>query len=272
MVSHWFSLLLNTITYYGINDRDIYNFDETGFALGIASTSRIITSVDRRGKTRAIQQGDREWVTAIEAIGTGGFVLPPMVIFAGKLQQRIWYEYSTIPANWMIAISDKGWTTNDLSIRWLMKIFQPITQQRQVGVYRLLIMDGHESHANPRFDAYCRDHKIITLCMPPHSSHLLQPLDIGCFSALKKRYGDLIQEKMRLGVNYIDKAEFIPLLKQVRDQAYTAENIASGFTKTGIYPFNPRKVLDDLPPPPSPLQTPPNATDISAVQTPHNTS
>jgi hypothetical protein len=202
------------IAHYGIDNHDIYNFDETGFGLGLASTSRVITSSDRRGKPHLIQQGDREWVTAIETIGTGGFVLPLMVIFAGKVQQRIWYEYSTVPLDWRIAISDKGWTSNCLGIKWLMEVFQPITQRRQFGDYRLLVIDGHESHANARFDAYCRDHKIITICMPPHSSHLLQPLDVGCFSTLKKRYGDLIQQLMRLGANHIDKAEFIPLLKK----------------------------------------------------------
>lgn len=42
--------------------------------------------------------------------------------------------------------------------------------------------------------------------MPPaHASHILQPLDIGCFSVSKKAYGGLIGEEMRNGVNSIDK-------------------------------------------------------------------
>jgi hypothetical protein len=47
--------------------------------------------------------------------------------------------------------------------------------------------------------------------MPPHSSHILQPLDVSCFAVLKRSYGRLIKQKMSLGVNYIDKQEFIPL-------------------------------------------------------------
>jgi hypothetical protein len=39
------------------------------------------------------------------------------------------------------------------------------------------------------FQQYCKENKIITLCMPPPSSHLLQPLDVGCFALLKVGYG-----------------------------------------------------------------------------------
>lgn len=51
---------------------------------------------------------------------------------------------------------------------------------------------------NPEFDQYCLNHSIILLCMPPHSSHLLQPLDVGCFATLKRSYGRLVEQKMGL--------------------------------------------------------------------------
>lgn len=67
LIGAWFRLVSNTIQKYGIQEEDIYNFDETGFAMGIASTSRVVTTSDRRGKPPQLQPGDREWVTAIEA-------------------------------------------------------------------------------------------------------------------------------------------------------------------------------------------------------------
>jgi hypothetical protein len=45
--------------------------------------------------------------------------------------------------------------------------------------------------------------------MPAYTSYLLQPLDIGCFSILKKAYRGLIREEMRNGVNLIDKDDFL---------------------------------------------------------------
>ena len=69
-----------------------------------------------------------------------------------------------------------------------MKHFDAHTKTRVVGVYQLLILDGHESHINQDFKDYCLEQKILTLCMPPHSSHILQPLDVVCFSPLKRKY------------------------------------------------------------------------------------
>jgi hypothetical protein len=49
--------------------------------------------------------------------------------------------------------------------------------------------------------------------MPPHSSHLLQPLDVGCFSPLKRAYGSQIESLIRSHINHITKLEFLPAFK-----------------------------------------------------------
>jgi len=61
--------------------------------------------------------------------------------------------------------------------------------------------------------------------MPAYSSHLLQPLNIGCFLTLKQLYGRLVKQKMGLGVNYINKQEFLPLYQQARAEALHKKNI-----------------------------------------------
>ncbi|KAF1924141.1 CENP-B protein, partial [Didymella exigua CBS 183.55] len=76
---------------------------------------------------------------------------------------------------------------NTLGLEWL-KHFNAHTKTRQVGGRTLLIINGHKSHCLVAFQDLCREKKIITLCMPPHSSHLLQPLDVACFSPLKRLY------------------------------------------------------------------------------------
>jgi hypothetical protein len=153
-------------------------------------------------------------------------------------------------------------------------VFDPHTRDRTVGRYRLLVLDGHGSHVTPEFDQYCLQNNIIVVCMPAHSSHLLQPLDVNCFAVLKRSYGRLVQEKMVLGVNHIDKQDFIPLYEQARTEALQSANIRSGFAATGLVPFNPDRVLSILntqyrtPSPPPPV----SATRVSpwAAETPHN--
>ncbi|XP_044717900.1 DDE superfamily endonuclease domain-containing protein [Hirsutella rhossiliensis] len=94
-----------------------------------------------------------------------------MVIFQGKVHQASWYE-ADVPKDWQIAVSDKGWTSDDL---------------------------GLHCHVTPEFDKYCTDNAIVVLQMPAHSSHLLQPLDVG--------------------VNHIDKEDFLLLYIEARRQA-----------------------------------------------------
>ena len=58
----------------------------------------------------------------------------------------------------------------------------------------MLILDGHGSHATPEFDLFCSENNIITDCLPPHTSHILQPLDVACLGLLKTAYGHLVQD------------------------------------------------------------------------------
>ncbi len=46
----------------------------------------------------------------------------------------------------------------------------------------LLLLDGHSSHYTPSF---IKKERVIAFCLPPHTSHITQPLDKGPFSPLK---------------------------------------------------------------------------------------
>jgi len=243
-ISAWFRLVEETRQAYGILDLDTYNFDETGFMMGVAATSKVVTSSDTIGRAIAIQPGNREWVTAIEAVNATGWALPPFIILAGKLHQAAWYR--SLPADWVIALSDNGWTTDQLGYEWIQH-FNRHTEARTQGVYRLLILDGHGSHATPEFDQYCTEHKIVSLCMPAHTSHRLQPLDVSCYSPLKTSYGHEVAELARQGVYHVDKEEFLALYQRARPSVFSSQNIKSGFLATGLLPFDPERVLSSLP-------------------------
>jgi hypothetical protein len=181
----WFQLLQRTLAKYGIAKEDIWNFDETGFMMGVISaTGMVVTRAERRGGAKMAQQGNREWVTVIQGVSSQGWAIPPFIIVAGKYHLSSWYQDSPLPEDWIIAVSEKGWTTNERGLEWI-RHFDKHSRGRATGAYRLLVLDGHESHHSTEFELYCKENKIITLCMPAHSSHILQPLDVGCFAALE---------------------------------------------------------------------------------------
>jgi hypothetical protein len=57
--------------------------------------------------------------------------------------------------------------------------------------------------------------------MPSYLSHLLQPLDVGCFGPLKRAYGGLVEAKICLGFNYINKFNFLSAYPTTYYQVFT---------------------------------------------------
>ena len=126
---------------------------------------------------------------------------------------------------------------------WLRTIFNKYTKDRTKGRYRLLILDGHKSHVTGEFEQFCTQNDIIPLCMPSHSSHLLQPLDVGCFSSLKSLYKQQVALSIRLSINHVNKQEFLFMYKQACTQALSSNNICSSFAATRLVLYNPNQVL-----------------------------
>ena len=120
------------------------------------------------------------------------------------------------------------------------------TKSRVLGTHRLLVLDGHGSHATPEFDAYCLENNIITLCLPLHTSHITQPLDVACFSPLKTAYSQLVLDLARQGIFHVDKADFLAMYQRARGKIFIESNIQSGFRATGLIPYNLGRVLDTL--------------------------
>jgi hypothetical protein len=103
LIRDWFQRVQRTIAEYGIIKNDIYNFNETGFQMGVISTAKVVTGTDRAGRPRSTQPGNREWVTVIEAVGALGFTVPPLVIFEAVMHQGIvvrGWAYSSRLGNW----------------------------------------------------------------------------------------------------------------------------------------------------------------------------
>jgi hypothetical protein len=81
------------------------------------------------------------------------------------------------------------------------------------GKYQLLILDGHTSHESAEFDLFYKNHQIIPLYMPSHSSDKLQLLNIGCFTPLKKVYSVEVMRSIQNSIHYINKENFLDLYK-----------------------------------------------------------
>ena len=153
-----------TILQYGIDSDDIYNFDETGFAMGLTATAKVVTRSEYYGQRSLLQPGNREWVIIIEAISASEWALPPFIIFKDKIFVESWFD--DVPDNWHFEVSSNEWTSDEIGLQWLQKLFISSTITCTKDKYQLLILDGHDSHLTSQFDEICSQNDIIPICMP----------------------------------------------------------------------------------------------------------
>lgn len=267
VIMEWFTLVQNIINCHGITEHDIYNFDESGFRLGHCQNTMVVTATERRQRPKALVSDSTQWQTVIACINAQGWSIPPYVIFSGKEMNRAWFH--CLPQSWKLGVSPKGWTSFDHGVAWI-KHFDEYTKHRTVGQKRLLILDGHDSHMTPEFESFCEEEGIITLCMPPHSSHLLQPLDVGCFGPLKKAYSQRISRLGTIGYHHLIKEDFLPELQPAYQAAFKPSTIRGAFRGSGLLPLDPQAVLSKLTLRQKTLTPPPPQSSQELQQTPQN--
>ena len=87
---------------------DIYNFDKTGFLMGMLSVAKVVTSSEQRGKPRTKQPSNQEWVTVVMGIYTTGWMVLSYIIIKDKSHLLPWYKNDQFPRDWRIHTNDNG--------------------------------------------------------------------------------------------------------------------------------------------------------------------
>jgi DDE superfamily endonuclease len=176
---------------YQLTAEDIYNWDEKGFIIGHSSaTKRILTKkAYKQGRIRNSQQDEsREFITLLACICADETVTPPNLIYKGASNdlQSTWIEDLKKRDKTYFTVSTNERTSNELELAWLRR-FHEDTQHKS-SRRRLLTLDGHSSHINMAFISLTDSLRILILILLSHTTHRLQPLDVGLFSSLAKIY------------------------------------------------------------------------------------
>jgi DDE superfamily endonuclease len=218
--------------------------DKSGFGVGEEQAIKVLIHLDQ-AKQQKVVVGKQEWVSSIEYINAVGEALPPLLIFKGKHINTRRISPDT-PSDYYFATSKNGWTSNKLGLKWLTRGFEPLTREKAANRQRLLITDGHSSHIQADFIAYYIENQIDLLILPPHYSHIPQPLDMGGFSTFKRFHTGETDAISQLSSQRIPRVEWIDLFSRARTTAMSKENILSGFKDAGISPLNRRRILNNL--------------------------
>jgi hypothetical protein len=232
---------------------NVYNMDETGVMLSMLGSVKVLVGKDDWQNYRGAVI-KRTMVTAVECISSDSRALLPLIIWPASTHRSNWTTYKT--PRWHYAHSEKGYNNSKISLEWLTRVFNPQTRERANRKPQVLICDGFRTHETLEILEFCLANN-ITLCrLPSHTSYKLQPCDVRPFAPLKTAYRDQVKQLNQGGVDKVSKEHFTYLYSPARDRALTKRNIRARWAATGLFPFNPERVLRDIPKPPVKLTIP----------------
>ena len=166
-----------------------------------------------------------------------GNYVPPFFVFPGA-RMREEFMKGTTPGS-KGTVSPSGWSNSE-TFKFFLQNHATKYAKCNEDEHMLWIYDGHSTHVNPSKIEWAQSNRIILFVLPAHHSHILQPLDVGCFGPLQRIYNVKAQKFLREHPGeIITRNEVGQLASSAYILALSATNLMSSFRKTGIYPFNP---------------------------------
>lgn len=169
----------------------LWNADETGFCTAMAS-HRVLARRGAREVHETAGGSGREYVTVLGAGSADGIRLPPYILYKGVNLFLRWTDGG--PAAAMYGVSQSGWMEADNFMAWFVKLFLPAVNHLLHTGPVLLFVDGHHSHLSLPLIRTAKEKGVHLYCLPPHTTHILQPLDVGVFGPIKKAWNKILKE------------------------------------------------------------------------------
>jgi hypothetical protein len=247
-IIHWFEVIGKVLQDLAILPENVYNMDKTGVMLCMLGSIKVLISKDNPQDYRGVGI-KHTMVTAIECISASGRSLLLMIIWPATTHQSNW---TTFPMpGWHYVCSKSGYTNSKISLEWLKCMFDPQTREQANQKPQVLICDGFGTHKTLKALEFCFENNILLCCLPSHTSHKLQPCNVGVFAPLKAAYHNKAKKLLQGGANTVGKQHFTSLYSPAREKAFTKRNIMAAWAACGLFPFNPDRVLRVTPKPPA---------------------
>lgn len=176
-------------------------------------------------------------------------ILPNLKKFPGDLEFLKSHAY--------FCSSSSGWITSRLFLAFAIYFCHEISLyriQNKISEDIWLILDGHKSRLNSIAIEYFAQFRINVLILPAHTTHVVQPFDVGLAAPMKQRIRQYIDAPPAFIQDIInsqttDAAKnrilIVSAIINAWSQVATPLNCASAFYATGIFPFNINKVIQN---------------------------
>ena len=229
---------------YNFTPENMWNGDESGFS-GAKAKGWVYVNKDQRHAYDQQMGNTRAMTTVLFAVNAAGEWIPPFILYKA---QHLYHQWTLGgPVGAFYGVNKSGWMEDRDFENWFLKVFLPMSD-KGTGQPRLLMFDGHNSHLSYKVAKAAYDANVSLLCLPPHCSHALQPLDVSCFKSGKDIWSEVCKKfyKGNLERN-LRKEDFPSMIKVVYEHFVAHPELGvNGFRKCGFRPFNPHAVDDKI--------------------------
>lgn len=238
----WFSEIqayLSSKNLLHIDASRIYNCDESSIQL-CPKSNKVLTEKGSRTVYKIIDGNEKECLTVLFMYSADGIRAPPMILY--KYQEKIPRKIAeNCPTGWGLGVSESGWMTSETFFEYMTNIFYPWLIQNNVVFPVIIYFDGHSSHMTVPLVSFCRERNIELIALYPHSTHIIQPLDIAFFHPFKEAWKvNLTQWFDKNNIKKLSKEHFAPVLEITLNSMKEEKHIIkNGFKSAGLWPFNP---------------------------------
>ncbi len=189
-------------------------------------------------------RGTIDHVTLMPVVSGAGQVFTPAVVLPGveaKYRKLRGGGFQT-PANFLpesnyLFYRKIAGMDGELFYSWALNFTEETAFLRRGGQKLLLVFDGYAGHLTFRTLNHLKTNGIIVAGLPAHTSHVLQPLDVGVFGPLKEKFRQqLCARSVTSATNgRNDIYTVCELLRRAYHQTVTAANIIAGFQRSGLW-------------------------------------
>lgn len=221
----------------------IYNVDETGLTSVPTISPKVLAKKGQRSVVNLKVAERGTLTTFVPCSNAIGSMIPPFLIFKGQTPPPI----TDFPEDSRIVCSKKGWMD-----QFTFLVFLEHFEAHRVhiaGKKCVLVMDGHKTHVTIEAVDFALDHGIELVCIPPHTSHRLQPMDTHFNSPLKKLWSKEVSKYLKTSDQVVlRKFDFYKMFNPVWTQMSVRRSLfVEGFGHCGLYPCrNPTTSADFL--------------------------
>lgn len=216
-----------------------FNIDESGFSLS-PKQGRVLAIKGEKHVFEESSAHHKTNITVLANVCADGRIPPPLIIYPRKRISAHMGENFPEDYECCVGKSEKGYITMETLYEYLCNSFNDWLNQNEVQRPIIIWTDWHETRNNYYLGKQLQELNIVLYGLPPNTTHIMQPLDVGVFGPLKKNWSQGAKDYEHENPDtLITQINFAKVFLPIYFNCVSTNHIKAGFKKCGICPFDP---------------------------------